>query len=196
MRACFQSEVAKQNLRHFLDPWEARVRHKLRRWKLEGLPRRYAELFIHNLASLKHMVAPRVAAAVWGLAWNRWCTSRRFQRRSPCLLGCDAGEDSIEHYIGCNIGREAGRRLLRIEGEYEHRKSSMLSAKSFTSAKDQTCWAILVYGLYMTTNYRRAHAIKGGSVETAVQEVMQFCRRAVEGHLKSSSTLNRLWTSS
>ena len=91
---------------------------------------------------------------------------------------------------------EAGRRCLRIEGGYEQRKSSMVNTNNFTSAKEQACWAILMYGLYMTTNYRRAHAIKGGSVETAVQEVMQFCRRAVEGHPKSSSTLSRLWTSS
>ena len=195
LKGCFQREVARDCLKTFLDSWEHRVEHKLKRWKIDGLRRKYRDIFIHNLANLQKLVAPRVAAAVWGMAWNRWCTARRFQGCKPCLLGCGNGEDSIEHYIGCSIGREVGSRLLRVEDCYEGRKCSMMGASKYPSAQKQTCWAVLVYGLYMATNFRRYNQGSMSPREESVQEVMQFCRRAVEGHPKSCKILHTLWSS-
>ena len=187
--------MARDCLKTFLDSWEHRVEHKLKRWKIEGVRRKYRDIFIRNLANLRTLVAPRVAAAVWGMAWSRWCTARRFQGCKPCLLGCGSGGNSIEHYVGCSIGREVGRRMLRIEACYGGRRCSMMGACKYPSGQEQNCWAVFVYGLYMATNYRRNNKSCMGPSEETVQEVMQFCRRAVEGHPKSCRILNTLWSS-
>ena len=68
LRGCFQGEAARACLNTFLDSWESRVEHKLERWKIEGVRRKYRDIFICNLANLRTLVAPRVAAAVWGMA--------------------------------------------------------------------------------------------------------------------------------
>jgi hypothetical protein len=188
-RAEFQREVAKANLPHFLDNWHKRVSHKLVRWKLPGNRHHHADKVSQNLHKLGKLVAPRVAAANWGLAWNRWCTARRFQGRAPCVLGCGNGEDSIEHYWCCAVVKEAGKRMLRIEAEHNLRKSCMLGAARFSNDDEQTCWALLVYGVYMTTNATRQHGEQSGKV----QELMQHIRQAVEGHKRSSACLNSRW---
>ena len=38
----------------------------------------------------------------FGLVWNRWCTSRRFQQNDKCVLCGKVGtRDSVEHYASC-----------------------------------------------------------------------------------------------
>ena len=85
----------------FLHP-HYRIRRKLARWRLPGLPRIVAERFERHLQTIRSRVPPRVCAAVFGTAWNRWVTARRFQNRNVrvnvCVLGCGADtNDSIEH---------------------------------------------------------------------------------------------------
>ncbi len=82
---------------------ESRIRHKLSRWRLPGMPRANAVRMQRNLQRLGGLVPPRVCAAVFGTAWNRWCTRRRFQQRASssniCKFGCSLRfEDSLEHY--------------------------------------------------------------------------------------------------
>ena len=96
------------------------------------------------MSEMENLVAPRVAAAVWGLAWNRWCTARRFQKKDRCMLGCGRGEDSAEHYMGCSIARKVGWAVLKLpeNGDYEERKKSMLGAAGRSKEK-KTCWHYL-----------------------------------------------------
>jgi hypothetical protein len=189
IRAEFQKEVAKATLPFFLDNWHNRIAHKLARWKLPGNRHHHAERTMLNLQKMGKLVAPRVAAATWGLVWNRWCTARRFQARAPCVLGCGKGEDSIEHYWCCPVAREAGRKLLRIDAEADQRKASMLCATRFVSDDEQTCWALLTYAIYMATNATRKHGGHTGKV----QEVMQHVRQAVAGHKRSTACLTARW---
>ena len=193
LRANLQREAAKANLGGHLGVWEYRIDHKLTRWSLQGNRHRHRDAVNANLRRLGKIVAPRVAAAVWGLVWNRWCTARRFQAEAPCVLGCGQGTDSIEHYIGCAVGREVGRRMLRIDGEYEQRKKLMLGVTTFDSAEVQTCWAVLTYGLYMVTNAHRGRAPTIQTREEAVQEVMQQIRQAVDGHPGAVRVLSTRW---
>ena len=79
-----------------------RIRGKLKRWELQGLPRQQADDFQKHLKQLQSLVPPRVRAAVLNTAWNRWTTERRFQRRDEatcrCVFGCPPeAEDSLEH---------------------------------------------------------------------------------------------------
>lgn len=188
-RAEFQKEAAKGNLPFFLDNWHKRVAHKLVRWKLLGNRHHHAERAMLNLQKMGKLVAPRVAAATWGLVWNRWCTARRFQSHAPCVLGCGKGEDSIEHYWCCPVVRETGRKMLRIDADPNLRKANMLGVARFASDAEQTCWALLTYGVYMATNATRRHGMHTGKV----QEVMQHVRQAVEGHKRSTACLNARW---
>jgi hypothetical protein len=185
----FQMEAARCNLPFFLDNWHQRVAHKLVRWKLPGNRHHHVDRAISNLRNLGRLVAPRVAAATWGLTWNRWCTARRFQSRAPCVLGCGKGEDSIEHYWCCPVAREAGKRVLRVDGDADSRKANMLGVARFANREEQTCWALLTYAVYMTTNASR----KGGGQTGKVQELSQHIRQAVEGHKSSAACLTARW---
>ena len=158
----------------------------------------FADRLVEDLRRLSTSVVPRVAAARWGCVWNRWCTARRCQSQAPCLLACDSGCDSAHDYMGCAVGRGAGRLSLCTEGDYNARKQSMLGVARYQSEAEQTYWAILVYGIYMTTNGRRyspkVQDTSTGSYRTeAVQELMQHCRNAVTGHSGSTRCLNALW---
>ena len=100
-----------------------RVREKFDRWQLDGLPRVVADRFLDRLVRLKRLFPPRVIAAVFSTAWNRWCTERRFQRRNGphnrCVLGCGGdAEDSIEHYSRCFAIRRFHQGFLRIADDW------------------------------------------------------------------------------
>jgi exonuclease III len=195
LRAVFQTIVSSNNLPFHLATWAPRVEHKLRRWGIAGLRRIYVATFIKNSASLGKMVAPRVAAATWSLAWNRWCTARRFQKTATCVLGCGNGDDSAEHYFGCRVGRVAGHKHLRLHDvDYPTRKASMLGARKFQNEEEQARWAILVYGIFMATNRARGSPLEPRCDSDAVEEVSQFMRRATEGHTKSQALVGRLWS--
>ena len=193
LHGCFQKEAAKMNLPGFLDVWEYRIDHKLLRWQFRGNRHVHRDNLIRNLQTICRIVAPRVAAAAWGMVWNRWCTARRReQREDPCLFGCGRGADSVEHYIGCEVGRAVGRRMLRLDGDYDCRKRCLLGVTLFTSDREQACWAILVYGLHMATNSRRYSHNSSTSTEDAVQEVMQHCRHAADVHRMARRCLSSL----
>jgi hypothetical protein len=194
LRSVFQTIVSSNNLPFHLATWLPRVEHKLQRWGIAGIRRTFVAAFIKNSASLGKLVAPRVAAATWSLAWNRWCTARRFQKTATCVLGCGSGEDSAEHYIGCRVGRIAGHNFLRLHDvDYPTRKSSMLGALRFQNDGEQARWAILVYGIYRATNRARGSPLEPRCTKDAIEEVIQWMRRATEGHTKSQAMIGRLW---
>ena len=191
LRASLQKTVALRGLEYFAGGWQARIRHKLIRWKLPGNQRHHAQHVESNLQALGRVVPPRVAAAVWGLVWNRWTTGRRFQKCSPCPLGCGAGADSIEHLVGCRVAREAGRRFLRVDGEYQQRLLFCTMTAKFVDQEAMACWAVLVYATYMASNQvRHASRGQGGMVE----ELIQHCRQAAEGHPRLAKILCGRWT--
>ena len=79
-----------------------RIRSKLERWKLPGLPRGTAEGVLDYLKFAFRLAPPRVSMSYVGLVWNRWCTSRRFQQNDKCVLCGKVGtRDSVEHYASC-----------------------------------------------------------------------------------------------
>ena len=193
LRANLQKVAATANLMHFLGVWEYRIDHKMERWRIQGNRHHVRNAVKANLERLGAIVPPRVAAAVWGLVWNRWCTARRFQGEAPCVLDCGKGEDSIEHYIGCQVGREAGRRLLRVDALYAQRKLFMLNATRFQDDAEQTCWAILTYALYIATNTHRGNPLTTSTLEEATEEVMHHTRQGVQGHAHASRVLRSRW---
>ena len=69
----------------------------------------------------------------------------------------------------------------------------MLGARKFQNDEEQARWAILVYGMYMATNRARGSPLESRCAKDAIEEVIQFVRRATEGHTKSQAIIGRLW---
>ena len=57
---------------------EDRMRERLERWHLPGLPLRIARASLRRLRRLRALGPPRLVAALLSAAWNRWCTQRCF----------------------------------------------------------------------------------------------------------------------
>ena len=183
-----QSVATRLNMKSFGCNWDLRVEKKLKRWKLSGYRTWWIPVFRRNMSDLRNLVTPRVAAAVWSMAWNRWCTARRFQRKGRCVLGCSNCEDSIEHYIGCKHVRAIGWKMLRLEQgeEYEDRKKGLLAADC-RGRDERVCLALLAYATQQTTNAARQE----GSCEEPVERLKQWVRRGVEGHTASANVVRR-----
>jgi hypothetical protein len=79
--------------------------------------------------------------------------------------------------------------VLRVDGDADSRKANMLGVARFANREEQTCWALLTYAVYMTTNASR----KGGGQTGKVQELSQHIRQAVEGHKSSAACLTARW---
>ena len=105
MRRDFQRTVRSELSK--LIPYEPieRIRHKLDRWSLCGMPGRTAKNTLVVLRELRKRVPPRVSAALLRSMFNGWCTERRFQRHGPCVFQCNefCQEDIIEHYASCPV---------------------------------------------------------------------------------------------
>jgi hypothetical protein len=71
----------------------------------------------------------------------------------------------------------------------------MLGARRFHNTREQASWSILVYGIYMATNRARSSPNEPRSSDNAIEEVIQFVRRAAEGHIKTQKLLAHLWDS-
>ena len=81
--------------------------------------RRAAAAALKRLNSIAKQVTPRMWAATFGCLWNRWPTARRRQiLNSKCLLGCEWGEDSIEHYSHCRQVQEFATGKLHLQRRY------------------------------------------------------------------------------
>ena len=181
-----------------------RIRHKLERWHnipygLFGVPGIYSRKISKRLSKLRHLVNPRVAAAVFSTLWNRWCTARRYQKRNTdrnvCLLGCGGfAEDSIEHYARCKISNEFARRFLRIQVSMEHNLNTwLLNEQKLDDDRALTLVSLWIYSCYMTTNRYRHDGQT--DARTAVDAMYQACLQGTENHKASATILHNIWTS-
>ena len=118
MKKMFQKTCSKELDARLQSNPSARMRFKLERWELAGLPGITADRFPRALDDVRRYLPPRVGAAVLKTAWNGWCTRRRFQLHGRCVFRCGSWvqEDSIEHYAGCPVCVGFLRNRLRYRG--------------------------------------------------------------------------------
>ena len=182
----FQCEVRVRLLARNRPDAEMRVRHKLKRWHIEGNPRVNAERALRQLSELRRLVPPRVLAAVFSTIWNRWPTARRFQQRSSarnrCMLGCPGrAEDSLEHYGRCKVllGFACRRLNLRFANDDALPYWMFVAHNRLANneADTQTKIAVLAYAAYRTTNAIRSatrsqenSAVDGNSTDTSSED--------------------------
>jgi hypothetical protein len=175
---------------------EARLRHKLDRWRLPLFPRIRAMRAARVLPRLRRLVPPRVLAAVLRTWFNGWCTKRRFQSKGECLFGCLLGEDSIDHYMHCKNLHQHGQARLRLPGveALGNRSLSFMLLDASASLTDSvlTCRALLLAAAYRL-HCRLRHS--GGLVDEAVRTraLDHAVKEAALGHKGAMQLLDGLW---
>ena len=146
----------------------ARTRHNLQRWfepdmvppLLDGIPASIAGRFVNRRRRAANLVPPRVMAASFNTAWNRWCTARRSCKRNDpsniCQLGCGSlAEDSIEHYARCEQLRVFHRSKLRITSDNLMHHWIGTRPAHCCSEEELACGLLGAYVAYKTTNAAR-----------------------------------------
>jgi hypothetical protein len=104
---------------------------------------------------------------------------RRRQRRGhPCLLGCDAGEDSLEHYCECQRVWCFGFSALGVSCRLASGKEQwFLTAPEHHDAQSDPRWwqkvALLHYAVLRATNGMRAAGLLAASPEEAGRALQQ-----------------------
>ena len=96
----------------------------------------------------------------FGLVWNRWCTSRRFQKEDKCVLcGQDGTLDSVEHYATCEVARMLASKLVGMawlpQGSHPSRLSFLFGIP-FRNKEDRLLHLIWVHILYTLRNSSRS----------------------------------------
>jgi hypothetical protein len=156
---------------------EGRVRTNLGRFGFRD--RRQAARCLTRLRTLAPQVQPKVWAACFGAVWNRWATWRRRQRRGhPCLLGCTAGEDSLEHYCECPRVWSFGSSALGVGCRLTSGKEQwFLTAPEHQDAQTDPQWwqkiALLQYAVLRATNGFRAAGTLAPTPEEAHRALQQ-----------------------
>ena len=192
-----QRRVGEAIRRHRTPDMSFRIRDKLARWQLPGRPRALADAYTRQVNHCRRSVPPRVRAAMWNTAWNRWVTERRLQRRGSvndvCVFGCPpAAEDNLEHYSRCRVLRAAHQRHLRLQPPHGGTllQGWLLGADSGEAASC-TRWALGAYA-----SYRCYCSLKlGGGIRTEEVDPMfgQYLREGASGHAVAEKALATTW---
>jgi hypothetical protein len=174
----------------------ARMRSKLARWSLRGLPGKTAHVFLRSLLRVKHHFPPKVSSAVLRTAWNGWCTRRRFQKSGPCLFGCNSfmQGDSLEHYAGCIVCVRFLRKHLHYQRPIDRGHLVALAANSGThSDEDIVRLAVWAFTLYKTFNHLRTRQGPTLSAEDLESFMTTVMWEAVQGHELTARYLRNCW---
>ena len=201
-RGRLQGEIRRRLLAGVAPNAVERCRHKLRRWRLDGLPAVVARRVAMRFQELVPLAPPRVRAAVLSTLWNRWTTHRRFQQRGAagdyCLLCCGGAgaSDSLEHYGRCKVVWTVAERALRLPGPGSPGAWArfLLAAPDLdpAGAPDALCRvALLVYATYTVVNMARQQA-PFGHAAVAADALEHTLREAARGHDKASRVLSRI----
>ena len=171
---------------------EDRMRERLERWHLPGLPLRTARASLRRFRRLRDLGPPRLNAAMLSSAWNRWCTQRRFGQQGCCVLGCRGEEDSIEHYSRCSVVRTFAANFLRLR--YPAHRGKELMTATAPELDDDTALlrcAVLVYAAWRHTEATRKEGAQTRPANFHTHALQQAAREAVRGHAKARAILDR-----
>ena len=144
---------------------EFRIRRKMQRWRLDGPEAVVAARILRNCKTISKMCRPCVLSIFFRTFWNGWPTSRRM-RTAPgatgvlsCLLGCELGEDSIEHYLLCPAAWQvlAKHRGIQLDPSRRNRQAMLLAMKGL-SDNEVKAIAISIYAIARTVQ-----ALRGSS---------------------------------
>ncbi|CAK0905168.1 unnamed protein product [Prorocentrum cordatum] len=163
--ASFQSVAVDLISRHCGPGHLHRTARKLARWNFAGDEAALVARVLEVFEILRRWCPPRVASAYLRTLFNGWVARRRMRHAEKsgvdkpcqCLLGCESGDDSIEHYSVCPAVWGHLRRD-RPGGLGVKMPPAMLSfflLDPGTSEEDVVRLAPFNYGVYRAANYFR-----------------------------------------
>lgn len=170
-KSSFQSAAERLIKKKFSSTYyaESRLRQKMLRWKLDGVPGILERRVLRNFETLRAWCAPRVMAAYFRTLWNGWATSRRMRTMAGrdggtgiCLL-CGNGQDSLEHYSHCSVFwdfcSKARPRGLGLNPMARSRETFFLLQDGM-SAEDKVRMAVGLYALFQTITFASTSGMK------------------------------------
>jgi len=195
IRHQFQSSLAEALRQEAGYNPQNRMRQKLRRWQMPGLPRIISDRANRRLVKLRDLAPPRVCAAMLSTLWNRWTTKRRFQQRGRCVLLCsETASDCIEHYANCPVVRRSALRHLNLRlRPWPHALVDFMGLSGPPTANHPSDaalarTALLVYATYIVTNAAR-HKSPADMTE-AMDMMKQAIWEGARGHEKCTRSLH------
>ena len=171
-----------------------RLRHKLDRWDLPGLPAHNATITHQALIRLRNLVPPRVSAAVLRTIFNGWMTKRRFQVHAHCLFGCNNWHDadSLEHYASCPSIHLLRHKRLNLRLRPWHKSIFLALHLPRDSNDDNTLTkvALLIYAVYRTHNAYRHDNTHSHDSRYTLDVMDQHIVEGALGHPRATSVLD------
>ena len=174
----------------------ARMRCKLSRWNLQGLPGPTTSRFLKALKVVKKHLPPKVSSAVLRCAWNGWCTERRFQGSGRCLFNCGAfwQADSLEHYASCSVCVRFLRQHLHYTKPVNRGHLITLGANTCSQSEEDTIrLALWVFALYKSFNHLRHRKGPTLSADELDSLMLTFLQDGVTGKDASAQFLSNCW---
>ena len=191
-----QKTIRKELIKKSTINSEARMRHKLERWKLSGFPGRTSSRFLRALELVKARLPPKVGAAVLRTAWNGWCTARRFQKQGKCLFGCPSlmQEDSLEHYACCAVGLRFLRERLQYKDRIDRGHLIVLGVNSGKQSDDTCCrLALWSYVMYKSYNHLRLRSGCDLGADEVLGLMSQYLKDGLGGHEGANKIIRDSW---
>jgi hypothetical protein len=160
--------VARKLIKERLQPFDSveRIRRLIKRWKLKDPPGRVAQRIANNMMVVQRICRPCAAGMFFRTLWNGWPTSARMRSMQGaattggCLLGCQNGEDRIEHYLVCE---QMWQELQKIPPQgiglstARRTRESMLLAERGLDTADIAKIANACYAIARTVHCVRTH---------------------------------------
>jgi hypothetical protein len=181
-------QVAEQRIIGRLSPpyyADSRVRTKLTRWGLKGVPAHLERRVFSAFGFLKTWCNPRVLVTFFRTLWNGWITDRRMNtlvaHGRNCLLGCGWDEDSIEHYSLCSVFWRfvQAERPVGLGIPVVRCREAFLLVHPDLTEQDKVRMAIGMQALYSLVNHSRWRAESASFDRGAALRLL--ARKAAEG---------------
>jgi hypothetical protein len=164
----FQQAGEQMIIGRFSPPYysNSRLRTKLARWGLKGVPAHLEKRVSAAFGFLKTWCNPRVVVTFFRTLWNGWVTDRRMNtliasgRGRCCVLGCGWDEDSIEHYGLCSVFWRFvhAERPVGLGIQVERCREAFFLVHPALTEQDKVRMALGMHALYNLVNHSRWHA--------------------------------------
>ena len=170
---------------------EARLRQKMSKWKLDGVPGLLEREVQRNFTLFKTWCHPRVFACYYRALWNGWVTDGRMRSLRAaqslevrgCMLGCPSGQDDLDHYSICPCFWSfvaANRRGLGLRATKS--RNAFFIVGGSAQPEERVLMAVGIYALYRTIQCRR-HGHFNGDIDILLR---RFAIHAARGSKASA----------
>eukprot|EP00973_Karenia_brevis_P074853 10403351-Karenia_brevis.AAC.1 len=159
--------ITRQDIKSALAPYdvESRLRHKLKRWQLQGSLPQISREVIKSISVIRDACRPCVISSLFRTIWNGWPTTARMRTMNgaiapqQCIFGCNGAEDRTEHYLVCDkvwaVLQRRPPQGLGLKHSQKNLKAMMLAEGTLTNT-ERMAIAVACYGISGTVHSLRS----------------------------------------